>query len=418
MAQFTATKNCGYRMVAELKKEKKRLNKLHGNVFDDKDDKTDPTKMLADLDLEGAGSMLMVRPGDASIAAPFTSRVPSVRAVVDIIRQGRCTILSALQQQQIMVLECIISAYTLSALSLEGVRSSERQLMASNWLVLTASLAFSYAAPIDKMHHVRPLRSLFHPAMLVSTFGQAAIHLYCIVRAVRMASDAMGPATMREVKEFFRKVTAGEEVALKEAEELDYLEQFMSIWNSPFMPNLLNATVFLVETSQIIAVLFVNYKGQPWMKGMLENHPLFLSVFACIAGIGACAWELFPWINQKIHMEPFPDDAYRYEVMFLVMMSIVGTFLWDRLCISIFAPKIFKAMSDAARKTTLNDLKPVAFSLGKVAGALALLYYGNIFVWGGAWWMWRRWKNEQKVIEDAKLEAEAANLKKARLTES
>merc|ERR1719334_2927305 len=182
-------------MVAELKKEKKRLNKLHGNVFDVDDDKKDPTKMLEDLDLEGAGGMPMVRPGDASIAAPFTSRVPSVRAVVDIIRQGRCTILSALQQQQIMVLECIISAYTLSALSLESVRSSERQLMASNWLVLTASLAFSYAAPIDKMHHVRPLRSLFH----------AAMHLFCIVRAVRMASDAMGPATMREVKEFFRK---------------------------------------------------------------------------------------------------------------------------------------------------------------------------------------------------------------------
>jgi len=418
MAQFAATKNCGYRMVAELKKEKKRLNKLHGNVFDVDEGKKDPTKMLKDLDLEGAGGMLMVRPGDASIAAPFTSRVPSVRAVVDIIRQGRCTILSALQQQQIMVLECIISAYTLSALSLEGVRSSERQLMASNWLVLTASLAFSYAAPIDKMHHVRPLRSLFHPAMLISTFGQAAIHLFCIVRAVRMASDAMGPATMREVKEFFRKVTAGEEVALAEAEELDYIEQMMSIWNSPFMPNLLNATVFLVETSQIIAVLFVNYKGQPWMKGMLENHPLFLSVFACIAGIGACAWEMFPWINQKIHMDPFPDDAYRYEVMFLVLLSIVGTFIWDRLCTAIFAPKIFKAMMDAARKTSLKDLQPVAFSLGKVVGVVALLYYGNILVWGACWWMWRRWKKEQKAKEDAKIEEEAAKLKKARLTES
>ena len=30
----------------------------------------------------------MLRPGDASVAAPFTSRTPSVRAVVDLIRQG------------------------------------------------------------------------------------------------------------------------------------------------------------------------------------------------------------------------------------------------------------------------------------------------------------------------------------------
>merc|ERR1719443_1454249 len=101
--------------------------------------------MLAESD----SALPIVRPGDASVAAPFTSRAPSVRSVVDLIRQGRCTLLSALQQQQIMMLECMISAYTLSALSLEGARSSERQMMASGWLLSIASLAFSYASPID-----------------------------------------------------------------------------------------------------------------------------------------------------------------------------------------------------------------------------------------------------------------------------
>jgi cation-transporting ATPase 13A1 len=60
----------------------------------------------------------------AGVAAPFTSRIPSVRAVVDLIRQGRCTLLSALMQQQIMMLESCIAAYTLSALSLHNARSS------------------------------------------------------------------------------------------------------------------------------------------------------------------------------------------------------------------------------------------------------------------------------------------------------
>jgi len=57
----------------------------------------------------------------------------------------------------------------------------------------------------------------------------------------------------------------------------------MAMWTTPFMPNLLNTCVFLVETSQCIAVLLVNYKGRPWMKGLTENHALFLSVFACAA---------------------------------------------------------------------------------------------------------------------------------------
>ena len=43
----------------------------------------------------------------------------------------------------------------------------------------------------------------------------------------------------------------------------------MALWSTPFLPNLMTSTVFLVETAQIIAVLFVNYKGRPWMNGLL-----------------------------------------------------------------------------------------------------------------------------------------------------
>ena len=35
-------------------------------------------------------------------------------------------------------------AYTLSALSLHNARSSERQMMASSWLIMTAAVSFSY----------------------------------------------------------------------------------------------------------------------------------------------------------------------------------------------------------------------------------------------------------------------------------
>lgn len=72
----------------------------------------------------------------------------------------------------------------------------------------------------------------------------------------------------------------------------DPLKMLASIWGAPFMPNLMNTTIFLVETAQIVSVLFVNYKGRPFMKGMLENHALFWSLFLCIAGITFAAWEV------------------------------------------------------------------------------------------------------------------------------
>ena len=116
MAHAYAMKTVMGRMKAELKREQLRLQKLHGNVFDKKSGKdaaaspTDLSSLLSAAQ-EADGGLAVVRPGDASIAAPFTSRSPSVRSVVDLIRQGRCTLLSSLQQQQIMMLECMISAY-------------------------------------------------------------------------------------------------------------------------------------------------------------------------------------------------------------------------------------------------------------------------------------------------------------------
>ena len=43
-----------------------------------------------------------------------------------------------MQQQQILMLHCMISAYSLSALSLDGSRASEPQLIASGLLLATA----------------------------------------------------------------------------------------------------------------------------------------------------------------------------------------------------------------------------------------------------------------------------------------
>jgi cation-transporting ATPase 13A1 len=396
MGQMAAMKTVVFRVNSELQAERNKLNRQHGNVFDSTDGSSKDGKVADPMEALQAASeeLTMVRPGDASVAAPFTSRAPSVRSVVDLIRQGRCTLLSALQQQQIMMLECMISAYTLSALSLEGARSSERQMMVSSWLISIASLSFSYASPVDKMHPLRPLRSLFHPAIFISILGQACIHIYCMRHAVNMATESMGPAALKEVMDFHKRVGKETESLLaveQEKDEADVMAEFMFLWSRPFKPNLLNTVIFLVETSQIIAVLFVNYKGRPWMKGILENHPLFLSVFICIAFVAAAAWELVPWFNKMIHLYEFPDDEFRVTVIQLVLISIIGTFIWDRICTALFAPTIFKVMRQEVSNTTWRDFVPVFMSAFKVVAGLGLLVYGNIFVWIMAFMMYRNY---------------------------
>ena len=383
-AYWTAFRNAMSRVQNEMNKEKRSIAKAHGNSTFGVDSEAAAADPFAAMD------GVTVRPGDASAAAPFTSRAPSVRSVVTLLRQGRCTLLSALQQQQIMMLECIISAYTLSVLSLEDARASERQLMASGWLISIASIAFSYSSPVKKMSKERPLNSLFHPAIFISILGQALIHLFCMVTAVKMATEAMGEEELAEVREFNRLARLGEQEEPEFDDDADWSAEFMFMWSKPFRPNLLNTVVFLVETAQMNAVLFVNYKGRPWMKGMIENHALFMSVFICVAAVAACAWGIFPTANSMLHLEPFPTDEFRWKTMGLVGTSLIGTFIWDRIVTAIFAWDIFKAMMREAAKTTPLDLLPVFMSALKVFGGLLVLGSGNPLIWIGAFYAYRK----------------------------
>lgn len=126
---------------------------------------------------------------------------------------------------------------------------------------------------------------------------------------------------------------------------------------------------------------------------MLENHPLFLSVYICIAGVVVAAWEMVPQLNEAIQLAPFPDDLFRYKVVLLVVATIFGTLAWDRLCTWIFAPKVFAAMMEEAKKTTLQDLVPVLMTAIKIVAGVAILGTGNVLLMGGAGWYW--WKSRK-----------------------
>lgn len=79
-------------------------------------------------DGSGDGKPPLLKPGDASMASPFTVKATDVMPTTDILKQGRCTLVVTIQMFKILGLLSLCSAYSLSVLYLAGVKLGDIQV--------------------------------------------------------------------------------------------------------------------------------------------------------------------------------------------------------------------------------------------------------------------------------------------------
>lgn len=97
-----------------------------------------------------------IKLGDASVAAPFTSKLANVVAIPNIIRQGRCTLVATIQMYKILALNCLISAYSLSVIYLDGIKFGDGQVTISGMLMSVCFLSISRAKVCTRPFSQRP----------------------------------------------------------------------------------------------------------------------------------------------------------------------------------------------------------------------------------------------------------------------
>jgi hypothetical protein len=87
---------------------------------------------------------------------------------------------------------------------------------------------------------------------------------------------------------------------------------------------------------------------------MLENHPLFLSVFLCIGGVVVASWEMVPQLNELIQLAPFP---VMNGPLPLISPPLFCLSPLSALCSLLAIPIIYTSYTPYSHRTTISVTK-------------------------------------------------------------
>lgn len=251
-------------------------------------------KMLENLEQAEAEGSNLVKLGDASVAAPFTSKISTIQSVCTLIRLGRSTLVTTIQMYKILALNSLIYAYNLSVLNLSGVRYGDFQMTVTGMLISACFLFLTRGKAIKEMSPKRPQSNIFNVYLLTSVLLQFALHVAVLIYVTQNARRY--------------------EIPWKVTEKLK------------FQPGLMNTAVYLLGLIMQVSTFVVNYQGRPFRESLMENKPLRNSLGAVGLICVVAALELFPEFNEWLELVPMPPH-FKIQLVSALAVDFFGCFL-------------------------------------------------------------------------------------------
>lgn len=245
--------------------------------------------------------------GDACIAAPFTYKFTSLKSVKRLIREGRKTLTTTFQMYKILSLNSLISAYTMSALYLDGVKMGDYQ---ATYMGLGLSFVYvflSFTTPIKKLHKERSPASIFHWSLTISVIFQFAMHLYVLIYLCNLCEPFIDRSADNSADP-----------------------------DGEFKPNIKNSVMFVYQWWLQCGVIFVNYTGRPFMVDMSENAKLKWLLVANFMGCVCLVFDVNEDLRKNMELVEYPTDEFKQSVVRVLFIDLAFCYVVEKACKTMY----------------------------------------------------------------------------------
>ncbi|KAK2008638.1 ATPase [Colletotrichum eremochloae] len=262
--------------------------------------------------LKAADVGISLSEAEASVAAPFTSRVFDIRCVPQVIREGRAALVTSFSCFKYMSLYSAIQFTSVSFLYATASNLGDFQfLFIDLLLILPIAVFMSWAGPFPILSRKRPTADLVSRKVLIPLLGQMAI---CIL------IQAVVYMAVREQPWYIPPRIDHEKSNIKNSE---------------------NTVLFLVSCFEYILAGVVLNAGPPFREQALKNWPFMATITATLA------------ITLYMILEPAPSVRH--------LMQLTRT-SWDFKIFMILLGGVYLAMAWTSEKYIFQKLARAAGS--------------------------------------------------------
>ncbi|KAL7274630.1 hypothetical protein RUND412_002462 [Rhizina undulata] len=269
--------------------------------------------------LKAADVGISLSEAEASVAAPFTSRVFDISCVPEIIREGRAALVTSFSCFKYMSLYSAIQFTTVSILYKSASNLGDFQFLYIDlFLILPIAVFMGWSGPYPILAAKRPTASLVSRKVLVPLLGQIAI------------------------------VFALQFIAYKLVQEQSWYIPPEVHTDKPDISNSPNTALFMVSCYQYILAGIVLSVGPPYRQAMRHNVPFVITIILALLSATYILASPATWLYHLMQLT-YLSTSFKYTI---VAISIAG-FILSMIGEGYIFPKLAKIFGGI--KITLGE---------------------------------------------------------------